>query len=237
MKLQMIRNVLVVCTVVMSGCGTETLKKENREPTPPIAQKESEKDQCEKIGGTFQNEECKIPAPKNPEEQCKERGSEYEWKNETCTEIEIPNLALTGELSPNPGVIWIADRIRCDRTTTTQGDRFQTCAGIDVTVPVATLESGISETTLRLSFQCESLHPTNVELTLVGTSISGSSNTAEDITVNQALGVGKSDFVWHGTASAENKPVLKLKMNRGGFFDVFKPDCKIELIENSAIAL
>jgi hypothetical protein len=193
---------------------------------------------CRENGGTIENNECKRPeAPAATDKieaaklECDQKGDAYRWDKDRCR--ELPKIKLIGELSSKPGLIWEATDTTCEKVVTRSGDRYTSCAGIDATIPLASIPETASNNTLVLVFNCDGSSALAVSLSIGQPS--NVPNIGEGGRVfDQAFGTGTSTFTQTTLISAGNKATLEIKMRSTDHFEPFMPGCKIELKENSA---
>ena len=220
----------ILLFVLAAACGKESNKKKNDAPTNNGGPEK----QCQEQGGTIENSQCKLPQPTGPnaEQNCVDRGADFTWIDGSC--VEVPNIKLTGELNPNPGLIWEANTTTCDKVVTVEGDRYTNCAGIEAMLPLATVLNGKSKITLDMTFNCEALAPGSVELTFdIGADASDAPQMRTMVT-HQSFGSGESVLHWTTDAEAGTHPVIKFKLAPTNYLEPYKAGCKIELMENSA---
>lgn len=217
----------------IAGCGWLDKKKDNSPEPAPDNVAESDNKKPDTAPGERPANGTELPKATdsaNAERDCAAKGSDYSWTAGTCT--LLPNKTLTGELSATPGRLWEVNTETCDKQNTTTGDRYYLCAAIDAALPLAVADQGKSKITIELEFECESLRPSSVDLAL---ELGSPADDGEPMAATQSLGGGKSTFRQTIVAPRDARPVLKIKFNPAG--NVFKPGCKIDLIENSAEAI
>ena len=135
---------------------------------------------------------------------------------------------MEGALPAAPGVVWEASDTTCDKHhNEANGDYYTNCAGLDVTIPMSTVESGRTSHAVTVLFQCKAFGITPLDAELyVGSSFSARTWAPGDEPIHvEALSE-------HGEA-----PVIKIKLAPTNADALIGPSffgtCTIELKENS----
>ena len=155
-------------------------------------------------------------------DSCTARGDDYRWAAGNCE--AIANTKVAGTLSAEPRPIWEASTSTCDLVRTPEGDRYVNCAGVDVTIPMPTLEGAPSLNSVKVLFECEALAPLKATLG-IGVSY-----------YNNAWGPRTGSQIYRSHVLAGEKPAIHLVFEATGVDEPVKAGCKIALQENSAQA-
>lgn len=204
------------------ACGSD--RKDRRPDSPP------EQPRVPPVTGQQPQNPPKTPTgqqPQNPpetptaEESCRAKGARFSWDGATC--LETARKSVSGTLSAEPGLLWEANASACDEVQTQDGLFFRNCAGIDATIPLASLNDRRSVVTVSLRFTCIALSTITAELTI-----------GESLRTN---GWAPSAEPTHMTVSHDAGETGAILIKMTGFEDnVVKDGCRMELLKNEAAA-
>lgn len=226
----MLKHYLPLVVMIATSCSHEKDGKKSAEPVEPplVSQPLQPASQPEAKPAITTNEQSKP----TPEEICRERSDDYEWKDNKCQ--EKPNELLSGRLDLVTGIIWSPSTQNCTKTnenTETGITYFQKCAGVDVSIPIAKPSTGSATTRIRMKYTgCPSVieFPMFVKIGEFKAFVSPLKNGEDVLQISVAV-----------DASVDNTLIVKMVPDYNKAFGAsavsLPSTCKIELVENAII--